>query len=185
MIDRVYDELGEKDSTLAVIRKEDYIKERTKGLGELSPEFKMSASGEKYFSAARIAGDKCSACAEKRSYFVRNMDKTFAILNDFFRDLDGREFGLTSGLDFPKGETSRYEVSLIFERPHSLLCVRLEIFEYQEHFLMNPDPEIVSSRGFYVSVGNITPTKQRVSGQRFLLLGGPYSSRDISEIHPA
>ena len=97
----MYDELGEKDSILASLRKEDSIGERTKGLWELSPEFKMSASGGKYFSAALIAGEKCSTCAKERSYFVRNMATTFAVVKDFFRDWRGREFGIAIGSDFP------------------------------------------------------------------------------------
>ena len=173
MIDIVYDELNEKDSTLAVLREGDSIKERTKGLGELSPEFKMSASGEKYFSAALIAGDKCSTRAKEMSYFVRNMAKTFAILNDPPRDLNGREFGELSGWISQKAKLRGMRFLLFSNGRIRCFVSDWGVFEYQAHFLMNPDPEILSSRGFYVSVKNITPPETARFGLKLFTFTGP------------
>ena len=80
----------------------------------------------------------------------------------------------------PTGETSRYEISLISQRPHSLICVRLGVFEFHVHVLMNPEPEIPIWREFYFPTKNIISRQTRCLGLKvFTFFEIPYSSFDI------
>ena len=116
------------------------------------------------FQRRADSGRKKFYAREGNVVFARNMAKTFAAVEDFSRFGRPRiwsryRFGFP-----PTCETSRYGISPISQRPHSFLCVRLGVFERREHFLVNPEPEILRWREFYFQTKNITRRQTRCWG---------------------
>ena len=144
----LYDEMGEKDSPISVLRKEESIEEWATVLRRCRQNSKWATRAKIFLGSI---GFRAVNVASGGSYFARYISKTFDIVMDCRRDLDGREFGIAAGLENrptppTTRRTLRYAISIVSERSYSCRGMRSGFPVLREHYTMNQSHALLGRR---------------------------------------